>query len=284
MKKLNLIILFTALLFNLSSAQNSEEENDYGRISLTPYVTNNIEGIPNNARNMLQRKLEKIVTKNGLGGTSYSNRFIMTANVDISSKNITATAPPMHAYTLEVTFFIGDAVEGTKFSSTSKTLKGVGDTEDRGTLMIQTIKGIKSNDKIYDEFIAEGKDKIIAYYNAQCDFIIKEAQGLADQNRFEEALYKLFSVPKVCKECYDRCIDNIKPIYQKHIDRQCAMKLQEATGIWNANQDFESAEEAAKILATIEPNSSCFGDVKDLSDVIAKRELEKLTQESGIIS
>ena len=55
MKKLNLIILFTALLFNLSSAQNSEEENDYGRISLTPYVTNNIEGIPNNARNMLQR-------------------------------------------------------------------------------------------------------------------------------------------------------------------------------------------------------------------------------------
>ena len=47
----------------------SDEDSDYGRISLTPYVTNNIEGIPNNARNMLQRKLEKIVTKNGLGGT-----------------------------------------------------------------------------------------------------------------------------------------------------------------------------------------------------------------------
>ena len=59
MKKLNLIILFAALLFNLSNAQTSEEENDYGRISLTPFVTNNIEGIPNNARNMLQRKLEK---------------------------------------------------------------------------------------------------------------------------------------------------------------------------------------------------------------------------------
>ena len=292
MKKLNLIIFFTALLFSYSNAQSTDQDSDYGRISLTPYVTNNINGIPNNAKNMLQRKLEKIVTKNGLGGTNYSNRFILTANVDISSKNITATAPPMHAYTLEVTFLIGDAMEGTKFSTTSKTLKGVGDTEDRAYL--QAIKGIKSTDKIYNDFIAEGKNKIIAYYNAQCDFIIKEAQGLADQNRYEEALFKLFSVPKVCKECYEKCIDNIKPIYQKHIDRQCAMKLQEATGIWNANQDFESAEKAAKILATIEPNSSCFNDVKDLSDDIAKRvrkvdsrewnyKLKELTQVSEMI-
>ena len=163
-----------------------------------------------------------------------------------------------------------------------KRLKGVGDTE-RQSLLPGYQRLIKSTDKIYDDFIAEGKNKIIAYYNAQCDFIIKEAQGLADQNRYEEALFKLFSVPKVCKECYEKCIDNIKPIYQKHIDRQCAMKLQEATGIWNANQDFESAEKAAKILATIEPNSSCFNDVKDLSDDIAK-EFEKLTQENGIIN
>ena len=111
MKKLNLIIFFIALLFSYSNAQSTDQDSDYGRISLTPYVTNNINGIPNNAKNMLQRKLEKIVTKNGLGGTNYCNRFILTANVDISSKNITATAPPMHAYTLEVTFFIGDAME-----------------------------------------------------------------------------------------------------------------------------------------------------------------------------
>ena len=42
--------------------------------------------------------------------------------------------------------------------------------------------------------IEEGKNKIINYFNNQCDFIIKEAQGLADQNRYEEALFKLFSV------------------------------------------------------------------------------------------
>ena len=65
MKKLNLIIFFTALLFSYSNAQSTDQDSDYGRISLTPYVTNNINGIPNIAKNMLQRKLEKIVTKNG---------------------------------------------------------------------------------------------------------------------------------------------------------------------------------------------------------------------------
>ena len=60
-------------------------------------------------------------------------------------------------------------------------------------------------------------------------------------------------------------------IYQKMIDRNCKMKLNEATGIWSASQDLEAATEAAKLLATIEPQSSCFSDVSKLFKKIQTR-------------
>jgi len=269
MKKLNLIIIITVLFFNSNYSQEESNEADKNRIVLSAYLPNSFENIPSSARNILQRKLDNIVIKNSLAGINFSNRFILTANIDISNKNITPTAPPMYAYTFDVTFVIGDGVSGIKFSSATKTIKGVGKTED--VAFIQAVKAIKAKDDIYSSMIEEGKNKIINYFNNQCDFIIKEAQGLADQNRYEEALFKLFSVPQVSKECYDKCIDNIKPMYQKHIDRQCAMLLIRAKGIWNANQNYEAAKKAAEILATIEPNSSCFSDVQILFNEISTR-------------
>jgi two-component system chemotaxis response regulator CheY len=41
---------------------------------------------------------------------------VISQVVDIVSKEITPTAPAQHMYTLEVSYYIGDAISGTKFS------------------------------------------------------------------------------------------------------------------------------------------------------------------------
>lgn len=64
------------------------------------------------------------------------------------------------------------------------------------------------------------------------------------------------------------------PIYQKYIDKDCEMKLQEAQGIWNARQDMIAAEDAGAILATIDPAAACFGEVKALSKKIETKVAE----------
>jgi len=81
----------------------------------------------------------------------------------------------------------------------------------------------------------------------------------------------LSSVPNACEECYVKAIDAVKPIYQKQIDRDCKIKLQEAQGIWNAAQDMAAADKAGAILAKIDPDASCFGQVKTLSSKIAAK-------------
>ena len=254
---------------NAFAQNNAGKTDDIGRITLAAYVPQQIDKMPDAARSILANKLNQIVTQNGMGGAANNERFIITANVNVISKDLTATAPPMTALVLEVTLYIGDGFVGTKFSSTSISVKGVGESETKA--YISALKGISPTNSNIQSFVGNGKSKIIEYYNSKCDFIIKEAQTLVSQNNFEEAIFKLTSVPEVCKECYDKCMDAVGPIYQKQIDRECKSKLMEANTAWNAAQDSYGADTAGGILAQIDPNASCYKEALALSNKIAQR-------------
>jgi hypothetical protein len=253
-----------------SYAQNTlGKTDDAARISLAAFVPQQIDQMPEAARSSLANKLSQIVVQNGLGGNADNERFIITANINVISKELTATAPPLQAYVLDVTLYIGDGIDGTKFASVSTQLKGIGESDTKA--YISALKSLKTTDPKYQSFIETGKTKIIEYYNSKCDFIIKEAQTLASQKKFEEAIYKLTTVPEVCKTCYDKSMDAVAPIFKQQIDRECKMKLTEATNLWAANQTVDAGNQAAEILATIEPSAACFAEVKVLSTKIATR-------------
>ncbi|MGZ3904942.1 MAG: hypothetical protein ACXVC6_14675 [Bacteroidia bacterium] len=276
MKKLNnkIATVFAVCAMGLSAfAQNTAgKSEDMGRICIAAFVPQQIDKMPDAARTMLSNKLNQIITSNGLGGSPFSERFIITANITVLTKDLTATAPPMTALGLEMTFYIGDGIEGTKFASKSIQVKGVGTNETKA--YIEAIKMVKPSDPAFASFLEEGKTKIMKYYNSKCDFIIKEANTLASQNNYEEAIFKLTSVPDVCKECYDKCMTAVAPMYQKKIDRDCKMKLNEATNVWNTSQDAAAASQAGEILSSIEPQAACFGEAKALASKIQKRVIE----------
>jgi hypothetical protein len=274
MKSIILSILIV-VGYNAYAQNNAGKSDDLARITLATFVPPQIDEMPEAARSLLSNKLSQIVTQNGMGGGAFNQRFILTANINVMSKDITPTAPPMHAFTLDITLYIGDGVDGTKFASMSTTVKGVGENETKA--YISALKNVKNNDPNYQSFIESGKTKIIEYYNNKCNVIIKEAQTLASQNKYEDAIFKLTGIPEVCKTCYDKCMDAIVPIYKQQIDRDCKLKLAEATNLWAANQTLEVANQAGEILSTIEPGAACFGEVKALSNKIATRvkELDK---------
>ena len=225
--------------------------------------------MPTTANQSLKNKLNQIILKNGFASNNYNSRFILTANIIVVSKDITSTAPPMHAYTFDINLYIGDGVSGTLFSTTSVQVKGVGQNETKA--YTQAINNLKVESSELLTFIKSGKEKIIEYYNINCNTIIKESNLLATQNKYDEAIFNLISIPSACSQCYDKAIAEIGPLYKKMIDRDCKLKLTEATNIWNANQTLEAANQAGSLLSTIEPQSSCFNEVKQLNTKIANR-------------
>jgi hypothetical protein len=268
MKKIFMIVFLFCALAGFSQNTKSSAD-DMGRIALAAFVPQQIDKMPEAARSLLKNKLSQIVTKSGMGGSAAKERFIITANVNVITKDVLPSAPPLTQFNLEVTFYIGDGIEGTKFTSTSVSVKGTGENETKA--YIAALKNISPSNPEIQIFVEAGKTRIVEYYNSKCDFILKEAQSLASQNKYDESISKLISIPEVCKACYDKAMDAVAPIYQKQIDRACKQRLMEATTAWNAAQDLSSAENAGGILSQIEPGASCYKEAQVLSSKIAQR-------------
>lgn len=256
MKKIQLVILLIlSFQFHIQAQAKLE---DFGRIILNTYLPDN-SSIPAEAKKALETKLNQITTNNGMGGSSANPRFIITAILNVGTKDIIPGPPQMIAQNIDVTLYVGDAITNTVFSNTVVSIKGVGTNENKS--LIDAIKNINPKNKDISAFLEEGKNKIISYYTTQCDFIIKDAETLAKQEKFDEAIYKLALMPEVCKECYFKCLDNLTTIYQQKINADCKSKFNEAKTTWSANQTPVGAEKAGDILSVINPEASCQSDI-----------------------
>lgn len=254
MKKITFVILVFTLIFSGSNfAQNNAgKADDANRVSITPQVSD--QQIPQGAKNMLLNKMKQICTKNGLSGDTENPFFVMDATVDILTKDLTPTAPPMHALNLQINFFIKDA-NGAVFSETSIEAKGVGQNETKAYM--NALQNINTSSGQYKAMVDRGKEKILEFYNSQCDFIISKAKALQKQGNDREAIKVLKSVPPVSKECYDMCMELLatiehveEPVVQKDTVVIIVNTPTPAAGTGAGNTPAGAAAPAAGVAAT----------------------------------
>lgn len=268
MKSIVIIPLIVAALQTVNAQNTASKADDMARIVLSTYVSPSLD-LPDAVRTLLESKLSQIATSQGMGGASASPRFMITANVVQTNKDVTPTAPPQVAMQLDATLFVADFQTKTKYAATTLSLKGVGQNDNKA--FMEAIKQINPNNPKVRQFVDMGKTKILEYYNTQCDFILKRAQTLVAQNKFEEALFELTSVPEVCKECYDKAMDASGPVYKAYIDRTCEIKLNEAKNAFNASPDYLGAEKAGAALSQIDPQAACYKEAQAYADVIKEK-------------
>lgn len=94
--KISAIITFAMVLSVLQlSARNAFE--GAGSISMSGYVSDQIEGLPPISKSFLENKLGQIVTQNGITNGPLGSRFIITPNISVLTKDILPDLRPcMH--------------------------------------------------------------------------------------------------------------------------------------------------------------------------------------------
>ena len=272
MKSIRIIFALAVATLTLNTncwAQNNvQKSDDLGRIVLNVHIESNTN-IPSYAKSVLTNKLTQMATKNGVAGKSLDQRFVITANIVEMSRDITATTPAMIALTIAPTIYIGDAISGELYASCElPTVKGVGENETKA--YVSAVKGINVNNPQIAECIQTGKERIIAYYNSQIDFIIAEADALTKSGKYDEAMFKLAAVPNVCKDAYTKAMGKMGNIYQQKIDKEGNQLYNEAYAQWNAVKSDESAQKAVNLLAQIDPLSSAAPKGQSLVDSIGE--------------
>lgn len=266
MKAFLLPIAAFCIASSLHAQNDLGKSDDLARIALNAHVPDNVPGMPAGAIEYLRNKARQIAMSQGLASDFRTARFIISGKTVVVNKELSPSTPPMTVLDLEVTFYVGDGIEGTLFSTATKSVKGVGENETKA--YISALKNINVKDPAYAEMLETGKSRIIEYYNANCDFIIQKAMALSGQEKYDEALSMLASVPTVCAKCFEFASEAATSVYKAKQDRDCRISMAKA----KAEITAENYRAAAMALANgVTPGALCYEEASSLMASIEKK-------------
>lgn len=261
--------IFSIFMAALMSASVMAAETQFLPISV--YAADDQESFPAGAKAMVENKLTQLLTKNGIAGLDYTGQFILTVTTTPLDKDVLPGPPSKIAEKMEMNLYIVDAYAKTIFSSTSFTVRGLGETETK--CYLNAFSHMPLQTPAIAKFIEEGKNKIVEYYDHEGEQLIKKANYLMGQKQYEEALYWVSLIPQQSKN-YDAALTAGLQIYQAYVDNQCNINLAAARAAWAAEQNKEGAYAAGEYLANILPDAGCYGEAMELYQEIKGKVLD----------
>lgn len=237
-------------------------------VPMTVHIDSETSSLPEATATMLATRAKAAITNSGMGATEDMTQFYMTAKAIILDKHIVPGAPTKYFNTSEISFFIVDAFAGKEFNSMALEAKGVGNSEQQA--YSNSIRDFKSTNGKLAAFLKDSNRKILAYYDSQYRNIIANANALALNHQYEEALFRLACIPEACAG-YQESVNAALAIYRDYLDYKSYRALAKARTIWNAGQNSEAAAKAGEYLAEVDPNSKYYSEAVALNAEINAR-------------
>ena len=101
MKVRILVVALAALFCGTAITVKAQSAKDIGVICLNPVVPEN-DGLEAKATAMLKTKLNQIATANGMSGSGFDNRFIITGHIQKLRSEQTQTVPQKNAVLVKI--------------------------------------------------------------------------------------------------------------------------------------------------------------------------------------
>lgn len=218
----------------------------------------------------VQQKLQKALTKNGVGSIPHISRFAVVPTVIITNEVVTATVPQFFDVEFELVFNMCDVQTGKVFGSTSIEAKSRG--ANRENALTKGISSMKyDKDPAFVDFIAKSKQAIFDYYEQNLPAILNKAEQAAINKDFAQANFIISEIPTEIPSYDTNVLPQLMVYAQKAIDMIVEPLLTQAKAIWAANPNSEGAENVAKIIMQM-PAGSSF--TKEISELIASMEAD----------
>src|SRR4051812_35846927 len=178
-------LLFCLLPGTVLQAQ--EQETKLSAISLAVVLPDNSDRLSADQLSKLESKITSLVAESGLAASGYSQNFVIYPKFEIYNtqeskggiRNIVVTD-------CSLGLFIKQVNTGNIFSSYTKKMQGSGYNKEES--IANALSQIDPGEEAVASFIKKAKDKIIAYYNQNCDMLVQKAESERMQKKYESAL------------------------------------------------------------------------------------------------
>ena len=262
MKRLIFLIAFVVNMALTAYAQNNG-------IQLYLYAPNQVEKIPEASMEYLLNNLSTAVTADGLAAQNeYMTQFVLMPKVNVASKNVITNTQTQVVLNIDISLQVVDGMSGTLYASSIVNVKGVGTNETKA--YNSAFRSINKKHQQIVVLVKTAKQKILSYYEAEADNIIKKANLLAAKNNYEEAFYLLSMIPSQCSK-FDASVSTGLTLWEKFKNYSCNTNLAKAEAVWVSGQDYNAAIKAGEYFSQILPDSECYGKAKQLYSEIKKK-------------
>lgn len=244
------------------------------------------EGLPANSKNVLHNKMVAMTSINGVGSVDASPILCVIPTFAEMNHDITATIPAKHKIKYDFNVWVANLETGEVFASAQQELLGFGDSEELA--LGNALSAISPNDNKWQEMLKTAQDRIIEFYNANGDRLIKEAQGYQAVNDYSKALLILNNIPMACGDVYDRALEAKNDVLDQLFQNDAEMLISKMKSCLASPRDDENgfSHEFLAAYAMVPPNSKAKAEadavyaeyVKSLDD-IDKKNMEKQQRE-----
>lgn len=249
---------------------------------VSPYLPEDMEGLSDNNLSLLENRLAQIINQNGMVSAD-DTRFILTLNWNILDKEIVGSAPTVIVYQLEVSVAFGDGMTGTKYASTSFTLKGAGNNEAKAIL--NAMKGINGHKDEISQMLRKGSQRVSEYYESNKKDILNMAKSMISQGQYDACMVELAQVPEGTSY-YTEAQAMLAKAYKGYVNQNAAQQLQEARAAWAASPTRENAEDVMALVADIDASSSSYSGaqalIKEVNSRVTRLDNEDRAEETRI--
>lgn len=240
----------------------------WGDIRFTPLVPPYPE-LGNDGAAIIENKINSIISKFGITGNVSNPAFVIIPAINITSKNITSTAPTMYANKYDVTFYTANILDGTIFSTSTFYFKGVGESPLKA--FINGLESTKINEKEFVKMLSDGKEKALKYFETNCSNIIQDAKNEAAQKNFDQAILILKTIPKEVS-CYKSTGELIEKYFKLHNaenGKELLAQMQAELGKPSEIGGFN--EKAMTYYALIPTDAPCYKEAQSIYNGYLKK-------------
>ena len=261
-----IITAISLFVLSLSWAQKADE---LGKISLSVVTPENSEYLNSIQLEKLRNKVLKIASSNGMSSSGFNSNFVMYPIFEVYDEELIEGMENIFILDVEVTLVIKQVENNMIFSTFTTKIEGSGNNKSEA--IVNSISQIPTKSSEVKGFVQEAKQKIVDYYEAQCQNIATQAETAAKKGDFQEAFAIIMAVPSEVS-CSQDLSDLSIRIYKEYQNKICKENMLEAQSRVSAGE----YDAALDVLSDIDPSSVCYAEAKStISKIESKVSAEK---------
>ncbi len=243
--------LLLCAAFMASAVSYSQTQEDLGKIQLSVSFTEaQTERFEQDVLLKTESKLTQLLADYGIAATNYNNGLLLQPNIIINSQDVVEGGMQnINVITMTLQLVIRQDQTDIIFSSYSKTLKGTG--RNTALAISNALNTLSAGDPSLVAFLNKGTDKVLKYYESNCNQIISKSANLDKSGKYAESLALLASIPDAAR-CYNTAQSKSLEIFSNLQRKECSAFISDAK-MFIAQKDYSSAFEVLSRVGSVSP-------------------------------